>query len=324
MGMNVLSLFDGMSCGQIALDRLGIKVDKYFASEIEDKAIKVTKANFPNTQHIGDIREVQGERLGKIDLLIGGSSCQDFSVAGKRKGMSSEKGNITSLEQYLRYKAEGTKFTGQSYLFWEYVRILKDCNPRYFLLENVRMSQDNQDVISKALGVEPININSKLVSGQLRNRFYWTNIPGVTQPDDEGITLQSILDSGYTHRKKSTCLLESGARPGSTPVKLFHRAYSSGFITVVNKSEDHYVTCKDHYVANFKGTPAKGIHYSGGIYDGVRIFSQTEMEKLQTVPVGYTACLTRNEAASVLGNGWTVDVIKHIFSFMRLDKEWMK
>ena len=157
--MNVLSLFDGMSCGQIALDKLGIKVDNYFASEIDKYAIQVTQKNYPNTKQIGSITEVKGEDLPKIDLLFGGSPCQSFSIAGN-----------------------GSGFDGKSKLFWEFVRVLKECKPKYFLLENVKMKKEWQDVISKALGVEPILIDSSLITAARRERLYWTNIPNIQQP----------------------------------------------------------------------------------------------------------------------------------------------
>ena len=194
--MNVLSLFDGMSCGQIALDKLGIKVDNYFASEIDHNAIKVTKSNYPNTIHLGSVVDVKGADLPKIDLLIGGSPCQGFSFAG----------------QQLNFEDPRSK------LFFEYVRLLKECNPKYFLLENVKMKKDHQDVISKYLGVEPIEIDSKVITSGRRRRLYWTNIGtntvnlfgidqlGIDQPKDKDLTLQSILNDGITDKNKAYCL----------------------------------------------------------------------------------------------------------------------
>jgi DNA (cytosine-5)-methyltransferase 3A len=156
--MNVLSLFDGMSCGQIALNQLGFKVNNYFASEIEPASMKVAKHNFPNTIHIGDVTKVKGSELPKIDLLIGGSPCQGFSFAGKQLNFNDPR----------------------SALFFEFVRLFKETNPKYFLLENVRMKTEYQDVITEHLNwIEPIAINSSLVSAQNRNRLYWTNIPDV-------------------------------------------------------------------------------------------------------------------------------------------------
>jgi len=205
--MNVLSLFDGMSCGQQALERAGIKVDNYFASEIDKYAMTVTMANYPNTQQLGSVINVDGYSLPKIDILIGGSPCQSFSFAGKRKGMSTkDEEEILSLERYLELKAEGFEFEGQSYLFWEYMRLLNETKPKYFLLENVMMGEKWEKILSKAIGVKPIMINSALVSAQNRQRLYWTNIglearglfgdleTTIEQPKDKGILLKDILE----------------------------------------------------------------------------------------------------------------------------------
>lgn len=267
--MNVLSLFDGMSCGQIALDRAGITVEQYFASEIKEIAIKVTQQNYPKTLQLGDITDLTNEKLsdlGTIDLLIGGSPCQDLSSAMKdRKGLDGEK----------------------SRLFFEYVRVLEHVKPKYFLLENVgRMKQEDKDVITRIVGVEPVRINSKLVSAQLRDRLYWTNIPNVTIPNDRGIVLAEILTSGYTDREKSRALLASDSRPLKDKARMMHR-YKK-FTTVIFEDAD--------------------LNPSN-----IRYPNQTELERLQTVPEGYTSILSRNEAAHVLGDGWTVAVIAHIF-----------
>ena len=208
MGINVLSLFDGMSCGQQALERAGIAVDNYFASEIDKYAIQVTMANYPNTKQLGSVVNVNGYDLPKIDLLIGGSPCQSFSFAGKRKGMSTKcETEILTLQHYLELKADGYEFEGQSYLFWEYMRLLNECKPKYFLLENVEMGEKWEKVLSKAIGVNGIHINSALVSAQNRKRIYWTNIgmkPSglfgdlesiIEQPKDKGILLKDVLES---------------------------------------------------------------------------------------------------------------------------------
>jgi len=197
-----------MSCGQQALDRLGVKVDNYFASEIDKYAIQVTMANYPNTKQLGSVVNVDGYSLPKIDLLFGGSPCQSFSFAGKRKGMSTKcETEILTLEHYLQLKSEGYEFEGQSYLFWEYMRLLNECKPTYFLLENVEMGEKWEKVLSKAIGVNGIHINSALVSAQNRKRIYWTNIgmqPSglfgdlesiIEQPNDRGILLKDILET---------------------------------------------------------------------------------------------------------------------------------
>lgn len=170
--INVLSLFDGMSCGQLALQRAGIKVKNYYASEIDKYAIKVTMKNFSNTIQVGDITKLKGSNFPHIHLLMGGSPCQGFSFAGKQLNFNDPR----------------------SALFFEYVRLLKEVKPDYFLLENVRMKQEYQDVINEALGVKPVMINSALVSAQNRVRLYWSNIPGITQPEDKGIMLKDIIE----------------------------------------------------------------------------------------------------------------------------------
>ncbi len=189
MGINVLSLFDGMSCGMLALKRANIKVDNYYASEIDKYAIKVSKVNFPEIIHIGDITKFDvASIVVPIDLVIGGSPCQGFSFAGKQLNFDDVR----------------------SKLFFEYVRLLEEVkkqNPNVkFLLENVRMKQEYQDVISNILGVTPIMIDSSLISAQRRVRLYWTNIEGITQPEDKYIYLKDILEEGITDRSKSYCI----------------------------------------------------------------------------------------------------------------------
>lgn len=269
-----------MSCGQIALDKLGIKVDEYYASEIKDIAIKVTKHNYPNTIHIGDVNKISYKDgvlhtengnydVGEIDLVIFGSPCQTFSIA---------------MKSDLRVGLANKKKSG---LFLECHRILKEVNPRYFLMENVaRMKQEDKDFITKTMGVEPLRINSKLVSAQLRDRLYWTNIPNVTIPVDRGGKLQDILTSGFADREKARALLVSDSRPLVTKSRMLHRYRNTGFTTLIWEEKGNDET--------------------------VRYMNQTELERCQTVPNGYTSCLTRNEAADVLGDGWTVGVIAHI------------
>jgi DNA-cytosine methyltransferase len=171
--MNVLSLFDGMSCGRLALDRLGIEVDQYYAAEIDKYAIQVTQENWPETIQLGDVTQIKAKDLPKIDLILAGSPCQGFSFAGKQLAFDDPR----------------------SALFFEFVRILKECNPKYFLLENVKMKKEFLDIITQQVGVEPILINSALVSAQNRQRYYWTNIPGVEQPENRGIVLRDILET---------------------------------------------------------------------------------------------------------------------------------
>jgi DNA (cytosine-5)-methyltransferase 3A len=205
--LNVLSLFDGMSCGQQALERAGFNIENYFASEIDKYAIQVTMVNYPNTKQLGSVVNVDGYSLPKIDLLLGGSPCQSFSFAGKRNGMSTkDEQEIYTLEHYLQLKSENYEFEGQSYLFWEYMRILNEVKPKYFLLENVEMGEKWEKILNKAIGIKGIHINSSLVSAQNRKRIYWTNIglekkglfgdyeSIVEQPKDKGILLKDILE----------------------------------------------------------------------------------------------------------------------------------
>jgi len=183
--MNVLSLFDGMSCGMLALDRLGIKVDKYYASEIDKYAMQVSAANYPEIIQVGDITKLDLSTLPKIDLVMGGSPCQGFSFAGKQLAFDDPR----------------------SALFFEFHKAISYLQPKYFLLENVRMKKEYLDIISEYMGVEPIFINSSLVSAQSRQRYYWTNIPNVEQPEERGIVLRDILEDGFdTERDKSHCL----------------------------------------------------------------------------------------------------------------------
>ena len=182
--MNVLSLFDGMSCGMLALDRAGISVDKYYASEVDKYAEQVSAVNYPDTVRLGDVQHINYDILPKIDLLIGGSPCQGFSLAGK-----------------------GLNFADpRSALFFEFVHALHSVKPKHFLLENVRMKGTVRDEISKLMGCEPIEIDSSLVSAQSRKRLYWTNIPLTGQPKDKGVKLKQILESGYVDRDKSYCI----------------------------------------------------------------------------------------------------------------------
>lgn len=255
-GINVLSLFDGMSCGQQALERTRIKVSKYYASEIDKHAITVTMANYPNTIQLGSVTEVDGYKLPKIDLLIGGSPCQSFSFAGKRKGMSTKcETEILTLEHYLELKAEGYEFEGQSYLFWEFMRLLNEVKPKYFLLENVMMGEKWENILSKAIGVNPIAINSALVSAQNRRRLYWTNIglkPGglfgylessIEQPKDKEILLKDILEDEVDKKY----YLSQQRIEGMLKHKEKHKEMGNGFGATLETGEGKSNTISSRY-----------------------------------------------------------------------------
>lgn len=281
--MNVLSLFDGMSCGQIALNRVGIKYDKYYASEIKPIAIKVTQHNYPDTVQLEDVVGVRGEDLPKIDLLMGGSPCQDFSIArvvnegelGERKGLKGDK----------------------SRLFYEYLRLLEELKPKYFLLENVRMDAESEAQLNEYLGVKGMHINSNLVSFQNRHRIYWTNIPGVTIPKDRKINFQDFKDTNYDYCKQF--------KVNRTPSReiMWGNGIDGKCPNVTNREKVNCLTRKQDRWSN-----------SGLIEfeDFCRYLTRKELELAQTVPVGYTDVVSYNQAQDLLGDGWTIDVIAHI------------
>ena len=279
--MNVLSLFDGMSCGQIALNRLGIKYDKYFASEIDEYAIKVTQHNYPETIQIGDVLNVKGSDLPQIDLIFGGSPCQGFSFAGKRLNFDDPR----------------------SKLFFEFVRLRDELKPKYFLLENVKMKKEHEDVITEHMGVKPIRINSKLVSAQSRERLYWTNIPGIEQPEDKGILVKDIID--YTTKHKP--LTEKGIKSQLYYAKNYK---ATGKAPTLTRELAH------GWGKNI--TPKCYVEIKA-ITGEDRLFSPLECERLQTVPDNYSSIVSNTQRFNLLGNGWTVDVIAHIFKNMEYE-----
>jgi DNA (cytosine-5)-methyltransferase 3A len=316
--MNVLSLFDGCSCGQQALERANIKVNNYFASEIDKYAIKVTMANYPNTIQLGSVVDVKGADLPKIDLLIGGSPCQSFSFAGKRKGMATKcNQEILTLEQYLQLKEDGFQFEGQSYLFWEYVRILNEVKPKYFLLENVLMEEKWSKIITKTLGVHQIEINSNLLSAQNRRRLYWTNIglkPAglfgdiesiIEQPKDQGILIKDILESDVNEKY---FLSEKMLNYFETHNKR-HKEKETGFIFKPKENNEKANTLRANGALNATDNTIK--HCSS-----IRRLTPIECERLQTMDDNYTNHVSDTQRYKMIGNGWTVEVIKHIFLYI--------
>lgn len=313
--MNVLSLFDGMSCGQIALNKLGVNVDEYFASEVDKYAIFVTKKNFPSTQHIGDVRNINSKSLPSIDLLIGGSPCQNFSFSGSKKGMTTKENiEVVSLDQYLSLKREGFEFNGQSYLFWEYVRLLQEVKPKYFLLENVNMSVKWKNLISEILGVQPIKIQSSLVSAQSRTRLYWTNIPNVTLPENKGVVLKDILEPKEEFKLPQH--FQDRLKVYGKPKGIVYGDTKKPTTKIGQRDECFSMeSISGCLTATMYKQPPQYI-YNGEVYK----LSPTDCEKLQTVPVGYTEGVSNSQRYKMLGNGWTVDVIAHILK-QAFDKE---
>ena len=373
-----------MSCGQLALDRLGINVDVYLAAEIDKYAMSIAKKNYPNTIHLGDVTKIPFNLLPKIDLLMGGSPCQGFSFAGKQLNFDDPR----------------------SALFFEFVKSMEILKPKYFLLENVRMKQEYQDVISSYMGVEPIMINSSLLSAQNRVRLYWTNIPNVTQPEDKGIVLKDILEDGVGIRPceikefnpDSTChhaatatdikgnesikrvYADSGKSPTITTMGGGHREpkvlcgrivgrkinpetgrrddynpdikavqrleprldEKCGTLTTVQKDnvliikeatkkgyteiqdgdcfDATFPTSKTRRGRNMKDKSncltAANYEYMRYEHPTYRKLTPLECERLQTVPDNYTEGVSNTQRYKMLGNGWTVDVIKHILQNM--------
>jgi hypothetical protein len=285
--MNVLSLFDGMSCGQIAFDKLGVKFDgvnnKYFASEIKKHAIETTQLNYPNTIQLGDVMKIKTSDLPKIDLLIGGSPCQDFSQCNiNRKGLAGLKSN----------------------LFFEYYRLWKELNPKYYLLENVIMLPEHFATLCNYMETYPFETCGSLVSAALRRRLFWTNIGpyyydlfgfrhcDIPQPKNKKISLQSILTDGFTDSKKAQCL------------------------TLTTHAK---ITSLESIKKRIGKLPLETIIYPDTKFDinsNIRFFNKTELERLHNIPEGYTKNLTINKAHDLIGDGWTVDIIAHIFSFL--------
>ena len=304
--MNVLSCFDGMSCTQIALRQLGYENINYYASEVDKYAIKVTQANYPGTVQLGDITKIDPEKLPKIDLMVGGSPCQDLSFAGKGKGLI--KGERSSL-------------------FFAFVDLLKAIKPKYFLVENVRMKKEYQDIMSDILGVQPIKVNSSLVSAQNRVRLYWTNILNIKQPTDRGIVLSDILENGFVDRDKAHCVDANYFKGGN--LKSYFEKHRRQLVF----SKDGLCHVGD---ADLKGIQSiKRVYHPagksptlttmGGGHREPKILQKghtyrklmpRECERLQTVPDNYTAHVSNTQRYKMLGNGMTVEVIKHILSNM--------
>ena len=333
--LRVLSLFDGISCGQVALERAGIPVEVYYASEIDKYAIQITQNNYPNTIQLGDVTNIDFTQfIGKIDLIMGGSPCQDLSIAGKRAGLQGER----------------------SGLFYKFVEAIETIKPKYFLLENnVGMPRDAYEEISRLMGCYPIEINSALVSAQTRKRFYWTNIGpqdhnlfgfpivAIPQPINKGILLKDVLESGYAEIQQGECMdltyLNSKTRRGRAmkekcnclqtqsefyqylePLQIGHISNTNVQANRVYSVHNKSVTLK----ANGGGGGAKTGLYKIDLPDGeylIRKLTPIECERLQTLPDNYTEGVSNTQRYKAIGNGWTVDVIAHIFSFLKAEEK---
>ena len=356
--ITVLSLFDGISCGRVALERAGIPVNTYYASEIDKYAIQITQKNYPNTIQLGDVEKIDFKPFeGKIDLLIGGSPCTNLSICGNRKGLEGD----------------------ESRLFWEFVRAIKECKPKYFFLENVASMLDkDEEIISQELGCYPIMINSSLVSAQNRRRYYWFNwgdkqynlfgMPtcDIPQPKDKKIVLKDVLENGYginclKYGKTLTKAVDKSVALCARDYKGFRNIQESTGVlqpcisTTIDKAPTMTVSVWEHnnrvcepvqignigssaqahrvysirgknvtLNANCGGQGGKTGLYKIDLPDGdyiIRKLTPLECERLQTVPDGYTEGISNTQRYKCLGNGWTVDVIAHIFNFLKEELE---
>ena len=362
--LNVLSLFDGMSCGRLALEQAGIPVKNYFASEIDKYAIEVAKTNYPDTVHLGDVQGVSefwtDNKFPQIDLLLGGSPCQGFSFAGKQLNFDDPR----------------------SKLFFQFVKLLRQLKPKYFLLENVKMAKKSQDIITEYLGVEPIEINSNLVSAQNRKRLYWTNIPFDKNIEDQKIVLQDILEDGLSDERmtsngKAHCLtaryqgavywnsIERNQRtmvlidnPTTSPTgmkrigmatdinghDILKRVYSVegksptlnahgggntepkiGIGALRGRKKPNEVKYNQQYEMRFddKSNALTSVQSDNHLIKqetdkySWRKLTPVECERLQNVPDNYTNHVSKTQRYKMIGNGWTIGIIKHILEGMK-------
>lgn len=333
--MRVLSLFDGISCGRVALERAGIPVDVYYASEIDKYAIQIAQKNYPDTIQLGDCTKLNYSELLDVDIVIGGSPCQGFSFAGKQLNFNDPR----------------------SKLFFEFVRAVRTIRPKYFLLENVKMKKEYQDAISAELGVEPIEINSSLVSAQNRKRLYWTNIPNITQPADKGILLKDIV---HEYADVEDEKIQNWARnyivPFNLTLQILDKEVAKGKVGYFRQDSQanrvYYIHGKAVTLCgDAGGAAAKMGQYLFGVItpcrvekrqngqrfnDGSKFYTLTaqdkhgvlvegyirkltpiECERLQTLPDNWTDGISDSQRYKCLGNGWTVDVIAHIFKGLK-------
>lgn len=308
--MNVLSLFDGISCGYLALQRAGILITSYYASEIDKHAIKCSSINNPNIIQVGDITKISyvdgilktpnGDFEVEFDLVIGGSPCQSFSAAGDQSG-----------------------FKGKSGLYWEFSRLLKEVNSKYFLLENVVMKKDWQNIIDQDLDVIPILIDSALVSHQRRKRLYWTNIPNIEQPKDLDLSLDKYFDPNLMYMKTFPAqivgrrLNTDGKRDDynkSIPIQQYVEVRKADKVNTLTTVLKDNIIVWDNYLDTNGRIPFSRIKNS----NHWRYLTPEEYEIFQTLPFNYTSMLSKTQRYKAVGNAWTVDVIAHIFSYLKV------
>lgn len=278
--MNIFSPFDGCACARAAVDKMGISCT-YYASEVDKWAIQIANKNYPDIIQLGNIQDIKGSNLPEIDLMIGGSPCQDLSIAGNGAGLKGSR----------------------SALFYDFVRLLEEIKPKYFVLENVAsMKKIWRDKITDILGVEPILIDSALVSAQQRKRLYWTNIRGIQQPEDKGIFFGSIrqhgLDSLYYSEEGLAWIKNHTNRTGKK-LRVWKDTDKAQMLesTMYKKySSQRFFAIEDVL--------------------GLRYVTPVECERLQTLPDNYTEGVSNTQRYRMLGNGFTVDVIAHILSYM--------
>jgi DNA-cytosine methyltransferase len=292
-GWKIFSAFDGAGMGHQALKEICFPIDKYFASEIDKNAINVAMSNHPKTIQLGDIKKIKGEDLPKIDLLMGGSPCQGFSFSGKQLNFNDPR----------------------SKLFFEFVRLIKECKPKYFLLENVSMKQEYQDVISQHLGVQPVKLNSSLTSAQNRLRLYWANFD-ITTPSDQNIKLKEILESNEMPNKASIIgrrLNSEGKREDynkSIPITQCLEVRGANG-SDINKSNCLTTVSKDTVLTDMP----IGRHLDAfNMKDRWRNYTKVERCRLMNLPDNYCDSVTLNQTVKITGNGWEVGMLKHIFS----------
>lgn len=342
---NVLSLFDGISCGQVALNRAGIKYENYFACEIDKYAIKITQKNFPNTIQLGDVRKLSISKLPRIDLLIGGSPCQGFSFAGKQLAFHDPRSKL-----FFKFAAIKRK--------------LEKANPDLlWLLENVEMKREHENIISYYMGVDPVKINSALLSAQNRVRLYWTNFKtekgmlgdlyqNISQPKDRGILLKDIIESGVVDRDKSLCLdasyykgtniehyLKKNVRQVVftekrsenmtivkylTPIEIkrgIEKSKAQVWKTGNKMGKLEFPNSIEKKAKTLTVVNTIGGRETNHIQDnfGIRRLTPIECERLQTLPDNYTQGISDSQRYKALGNGWTVDVIVYLLKQIQGD-----